>query len=99
MALQLLRGHIGERAGCLLEKLRAGAGGHEGQAKIREPNLLVGSEQQILRLEVAVNQFLLMDILQGRSHLLDVGDNDLEGQPRPLGVELPQGATWRILHD
>ena len=79
MTPQLLGSHIGQRAGGLLEGLRAGAVGHERQAKIREPDLLVGSEQEILRFEVTVNQSLRMGILEGGGHLLDVGDDGVEG--------------------
>ena len=99
MALELLRGHVGQRARRLLQGLRARTLHHYGQPKVREPDLLLGSQQEILRLEVAVNEPLLRGILQGRGHLLDVGDDRLEGQSRPVWVELAQGATWRIVHD
>src|SRR5438270_5245857 len=98
MALELLWGHIGQCTSRLLERLRTRTVGHKGQAKIREPDLLVRSQQQILRLEVAVNQSLRMDVLQGGGYLLDIGNDGVQGQPCPLGVELSEGATWGIVH-
>src|SRR5260370_5305424 len=99
MSRELLGGHIGQCAGCLLKGVRPRALGHERQAEIREPDLLLGTEQEILRLEVAVNQSLLVEILQGRGHVLGIKDERMEGKPRAPGVKLPQGTPWCILHD
>ena len=42
-----------------------------GNAKVREQHLLAPTQQHILRLDIAVDEFLLVGILQGISYLLD----------------------------
>src|SRR5437899_3340572 len=39
-----------------------------------------------------------MSILQGLSHLRDVGDNGVEWEQRPAGVALTQSAIGSIVH-
>src|SRR5262249_22335050 len=62
-ALNLFRGHVSYSAGKHLRALIARTLRNQGQAKITEQDLVVTSHQQVLRLDVAMNEFLIMSIL------------------------------------
>src|SRR2546423_11119818 len=61
----------------LLSLLRTCALGNDGNAKFGEQDLVVPPKQHTLRFDVAMYQFLRMDIVQRPCHLLDVRDNDV----------------------
>ncbi len=42
-----------------------------GNAKIREQHFLSATQQHILRLDIAMDEFLLVGVLQGLGYLLD----------------------------
>jgi hypothetical protein len=62
-ALDLLRSHIGDRANDILGKLVARTLGHRGNAKVADQNLVVGSQQHVLRLDISMDQFLAMGVV------------------------------------
>ena len=98
--LDLLRGHIGDGTpGLLLTHVeRAGAVGDRGQAKVTQQHLFAPSQQHILRLDIAVDDLVLVRILQSVGHLLDVGDERRERDHLSLGMAPPQGTIGGILH-
>ena len=55
-----------------------------GQAKIREQHFLLASHEHVLRLDIAVDELLLVGILQGGGHLLNIGDDLRQGQHTAL---------------
>src|SRR6266700_7446704 len=86
LAQQLLRCGVGESASHFLRRERAGMGKSQNEAKITEPDLVVAPQQQVLRLEIAMNELGIVCILQGRSDLLDVVDNGAEGNTCPFWI-------------
>ncbi len=74
---ELLRGHIGDGPGCLQDRLRTCALEDDGTVKFGEQDFIVVPQQHALRFDVAMDQFLLVDIVQGLGHLPDVGDNSI----------------------
>src|SRR5260370_23992292 len=115
MRMHLFWGHVGNGSGGVLltallhravTHIRATTrvAGPEGlvydcDAEVAEQNLVIASQQHVLRLDVAMDQFLVMGILQGGRDLLDVGDHSMYWEPRALRVTLAQVATRRVLHD
>src|SRR5205823_2358835 len=69
-----------------------------GDAKIAEQDLLILSQEQILRFEVAMDQPLVMGILQGRSSIADIADDGLEGNPAAARMAFVQRPTPSVLH-
>src|SRR5438876_5714644 len=96
---ELLRRHVDDRPSRLLDRLGGCALGNDGNAKFGEQDLTVTPQQHILRPDIAMDQFLLMDRVQGLSHLPDVGDNGCKWHPSALWVALAQRAMRGILHD
>ncbi len=56
------------------------------------------SQQQILRFEIAMDQALVMGILQGRSDIGDIADDGLEGDSAAARMAFAQRPTWGVLH-
>src|SRR5207244_2479857 len=79
--------------------LRTRAFSNDGNAKFSKQDLIVSSQQHALRLDIAMDQFLCMDILKSIGHLLDIRDNNFQGYPCPFRMALPQGTVGCILHD
>src|SRR5713226_1164695 len=73
--------------------------GEHSNAKIAEPDLFFWSQQHVVRLDVSMDEHLIMDILQRAGHLFDVGDDALERQAGMFGEELAQGAVGSVVHD
>ncbi len=63
MALDLLRGHVGQGASGLLGAERATAVRERRQPEIREQHLLLPTDQHVLRFDISVDEFLLVGIL------------------------------------
>ncbi len=74
---ELLRGHIGNGSGRLQGRLRTCALDDDGTVKFGEQDLIVVPQQQALRFDITMDQFLLVDIVQGAGHLPDVEDNGI----------------------
>jgi len=56
-------------------------------------------QQHIFGLHIAVNQFLLVSIVQGICGLLYIGYNLYKGKTRATGIALEQGAIGGVAHD
>ena len=54
--------------------------------------------QHILRLDIAVDELLLVRVLQGGSDLLHGGNNLSERNDTPLGIVPPQRAIGGVVH-
>src|SRR6266508_1533386 len=72
-AMKLFRSHVGKRASYLLRALVARTLGGKRYAEITEQDIIVLTYQHVLRFHIPVNQLFIMRILQGRSHLFDLG--------------------------
>jgi hypothetical protein len=62
--------------------------GHGGDAKIGEQYLLSLAHEHVLWLDIAVDELLLVGVLQGLSYLLDHRDNHLQRYQAAFGVPL-----------
>ena len=89
MALDLLWSHIGQSAHRLLRAERGTAVRQGRQPKIRQQHLLMSAHQQVLGLDIAVDELLLMRVLQSGRHLLHIRDQLWQEQHTPLGVAPP----------
>jgi hypothetical protein len=99
LALKLFRGHIARCACHVLHTLGARGLGKQGNAKVAEQELLASSHQQVLWFDVAVNEVLVVGVLQGIRNLLDIAQDCGERQCHPFGMSLAYGATRGIVHD
>ena len=69
-----------------------------GDAKVREQHHVIGTQQHVFRLDIAVNQALLMRVLQGGSYLSRVVDNGEHRHTGTLRMAVSQGAFGSIVH-
>ena len=99
MPLNLLRGHIGNRAGHLLRHLGQRALRDHRDAEIAEQDLLASSKQQVFRFNVAVDNFLVMRILQSGRDLPDILDHLSKRQPLAAWVALAHRSIGSVVHD
>jgi hypothetical protein len=70
-----------------------------GNAKVREQYLLSSTHEHVLRLDITVDEFLLVRVLQGVSYLLDRRDNHRERDQATFRIAVPQRAMRGIVHD
>src|SRR6266852_3963894 len=99
MGLDLLWSHVRYRSCHILRSLITRTLYHGGDAKVREQYLIALSHKHVLWFDVAMDESLVMGILQGVGDLLDVGDNRRKGQDCPFGIALAQRATCGVAHD
>src|SRR5947208_16052801 len=66
LALELLRGHIVNSSGHILLSQRSRAMSDLDEAKITEQDFVVPPQQDVLRLDITMDQFSIMCILQRR---------------------------------
>lgn len=95
LALKLFRGHIARGAGHVLHTLGARGLGEQSNAKVAEQELLASSHEQVLWFDVAMNEVLVVGVLQGGGGLLDVAQDRGQRKRNPLGCRLrtvPLGA-------
>src|SRR5947207_572980 len=98
MSLDLLRCHIRQRPGDLLgadtstlEK--------KGDPKITEQDLVLPSDQHIFWLDIAMDHFGGMGIVECFRHLLDSRQYCYGSERLPSGIASSHGAMWGIGHD
>src|SRR6266852_7585783 len=72
LALNLLRGHVGNGSPGLFGVKRACTMHYGSDAKVTEPHHVVGTQQNILRLNIAMDQTFVVGILQGGSNRFDI---------------------------
>jgi hypothetical protein len=72
--------------------------GEPGYAKIPQQDLLLSSHEQVLRFDVAVDEVLVVRILQGGGGLLDIAQDGGEGKRHSLGMPLAYGSIGRVVH-
>src|SRR5436305_2189431 len=75
MALDLLWGDVGHGSSHSLRALIARALSHNGNAKVRKQHLLMLPDEHVLWFDIAVDDALVVSILQSGGHLLDVGED------------------------
>src|SRR2546421_2551817 len=63
LALDLLGSHIGQRAELSSDLHRLCTRSEQGQAKITEQYLVLGPQQHVFRLEITVDEVLIMSML------------------------------------
>jgi len=97
LALNLFRSHIERRSRRRLDALREGMPGEQAQAKVTEQEVKTLAQEQVLRLDITVDESLVMGILQGSGDLLDIVDNRLQWQTRPLSMTVAQRPMRGIL--
>src|SRR5712692_6263174 len=72
--------------------------GEVGQAEVTKQDLIVWSQQHVLRLDIAMDQSLVMGILQRCRNLGDVRDDYVQGQACSSRVALAQRPIRGIGH-
>src|SRR5579884_3605053 len=70
----------------------------DGKAKVTEQDVIVRTEQHVLGFDIAVDESVIVGVLQGGSYLIDIANNGLEWQARPLWMAHTQGAARSVLH-
>src|SRR6266567_3459020 len=95
LTVDLLRRHVGYRASHILRALVARTLGDERDTEVAEQDLAASSHEHVLRFDIAVNELLIVGILQSLSNLLDVGDDQLEGEGCSRSMT---SATRRAVH-
>ena len=70
MGPDLLWSHVCDGPRHILGALIARTLGHDGDAKVREQQLIVLPHEHVLRFDVAMDEALVVGILQGIGHLL-----------------------------
>ncbi len=71
----------------------------DGDAKIAEQDLVAAPQQHVFRLDVAVDELLVVGVLQGFSDLLHIGGDGCRSGGPASGDEPTQGAVGRVIHD
>src|SRR5579872_4861391 len=98
LSLNLFWSHVGNRAKWNLRAHGRGAMGSSNDAKITEQDIVALSDKHIFRLDIAVNELVIVGILQSLSNLMNVGDYGRERDTLSFGVTLPKGAMRTIVH-
>src|SRR5205823_4294650 len=80
MVANLFGSHVEWRPCWLLRGERLERSLDDSQAKVAEDHLASGVEQQIGWLDIAVNDALLMGIIESGGDLLDIGHDLLKGE-------------------
>ncbi len=95
----LLRAEIMHRAHDAVPPGQGGAVRHPGNAEVRHLHVAVGVDQDVLRLDVPVNNAVLVGVLQGREN----ADGHLGGhlgiQPALFLDQLLEGFALDVFHD
>jgi hypothetical protein len=72
--------------------------GGSGNTKIAQQQRVIGTHQHVFRLDIAVDEALLMGILQGRTHLSRVLHNSGQWHTGTLGMAVTQSASRGVVH-
>src|SRR5690348_9265193 len=98
MSQNLLRSHICNCASSILSTLIAGTLSNQRDAEITEQNFLLPTHEQVRRLDIAVDQFLIVRILQCLGYLFYIACNGHKWKAGAFRVPLEQGAIKGIVH-
>src|SRR6266545_313537 len=96
IASQLLRSHIGDRPSHVLLLRRAVRDNRK--AEIAEQNMLALSHQHIFWLDISMDHFSLVCIVQRTRHLFEVGQDRFGRENGSPGMCLAQATLWGVLH-
>ena len=99
LALNLFWGHVGDGACHVLGALVARTLGDGGDAEVAEQDLVTPPQQHILWLNIAMDELLIVGILQGFGDLLDIADNGGQRQRDAFGMSVAQRAVGGVVHD
>src|SRR5260370_11179167 len=98
LTLDMLRSHV-RRCASEIERLqrRGVVSGHR-DAKVTEQHLVIAAQQHILRLDIAVDQFCAMGMLERSGNLPDIGDHEGKWKYTSARMRLAQRPFRRIVH-
>src|SRR5262249_51063631 len=97
--MKALRGHIRQRATHLLvEQQRARRVCYRHYTKVGEQQGLISTEQHVFWLYIAVDQAVLMQILQGSDQRPDIADHGGQRNACAFGMSLSERPTGNVLH-
>ncbi len=71
---------------------------YDSDTKVTEQNFAAPPDQHIFWLDIAVNDFLFMSILEPFGDLFHIGDNGGQWYLAPLGIALAESALGGIVH-
>ncbi len=99
LGVKLLRGHVGQGTDLLatadLPALRLSL----GQAEIHECGMPIGADDDVRRLDIAVQHSLPVSIVECAGHLIQHGQGGLQTEALRSGQEIAQGPATQELHD
>lgn len=98
LGLDLFWSHVRDCANGYLRAHRRGTVGSRSNAEIAEQDIIALTNEHIFGFDIAVNELLVVSILQGVSSLLHIGDNSRERNRLALGVSFSQCAMSTIVH-
>ena len=89
----------GEVVQSTTQSVAPGGGGVDGPAKVGDLDLALGADEQILGLDVAVDDVLLVAVGQGLAEVGDVPGRSALGEPTAVGQLLVQLTAGTVLED
>ena len=73
--------------------------GDGGNAEVAEEHFVASVQEHVFRFDVAVDEVLIVGVLQGGSQWGGVGENGRERDLCPFGMFVTQGAVGGVIHD
>src|SRR5947209_11717827 len=80
LAPKLFWGHVACRACDVLHTLRARGLGDQSNAEVAEQDLLASPNEQVLWFNIAMDEVLVVSVLEGISDLLDIAQDRGQGE-------------------
>src|SRR5690606_24315722 len=96
VATNLFRGHVGKGSHAFPRDMLGGPG-IDGEAKVDDPRLTMLVDQDVLWLEVAVNDAMLVSVLECFGQFAKQVDNSRGRNLAPTS-QRPQGSPGQVLH-
>ena len=92
-----LRGSVARRSACCLQSLIFVI--HVRETEVYNLDIVLVVEQEVLRLEISVANFDLVNILDARYYLLEEPARFVLLKPLPLDDVVEEFTSTRVLHD
>src|SRR6266852_5636952 len=98
VGLDLLRCHVCNGAGHILATLITRTLSYNSSTKVAEQEFILSPKQHIPWLDIPVNHFFIVRILQSISYLPDIADYMSKREYRTLIVALAYRTIWSVIH-
>src|SRR6266705_1886206 len=91
--------HIMNSAKAILCIQRRSTMSHYGNTKIAQNNLIIASQEHILRFNIPVDQFSIVRILQSCRNIFDIPNDSHERNYASVMMNLAKCTLWHVFHD